>query len=73
MSTGIPVPRRWLYELAALQLPHVSDSRLQSLMDRNNDGQLGDEEKEELAALVELGECLSIASSTARFLLDNNP
>jgi hypothetical protein len=47
-------------EVAMLRIPPKSDERLQDLMDRNNNGQLSKQEREELEALVEWSEKLSL-------------
>jgi hypothetical protein len=58
---------------AALRLPARSDSRLQDLMDRNNEGILSSTEREELESLVELSETLAIARARALHLLGRDP
>ena len=46
---------------------------LQELMDRNNEGQLGNREREELEAVVELSEKLSLVRSEAFLILGKRP
>jgi hypothetical protein len=67
MSTT-SVRRELLLDVAELRLPRAIDLRLRRLMDRNTNGELDSEERDELAALVELSERLSIASAVARHL-----
>jgi len=55
--------------LGKLRFPSKADHRLQELMDKNNDGLLGETEKEELEALVEISEQLSLIRSEALQLL----
>ena len=60
MDSTIPAPTEWLVSIGELRLPMKADSRLQYLMDRNNEGQLSTGEREELEALAELSERLSL-------------
>jgi hypothetical protein len=46
--------------VADLRFPSKIDVHLQSLMDRNTEGQLSEAEREELEALVELSETISL-------------
>jgi hypothetical protein len=50
MSTTIPAPAEWVKTIGDLRLPTKADTRLQQLMDRNNEGQLSAPEHEELEA-----------------------
>jgi hypothetical protein len=59
--------------VADLRLPPRSDRRLRALMDRNNEGALTSDEREELAALVELSETISLLRSQALHLLGRKP
>jgi hypothetical protein len=54
MATTIDAPQQWVENIAMLRLPEQADRRLQQLMDRNNEGQLTEQERAELAALAEL-------------------
>jgi hypothetical protein len=72
MST-IPAPLEWLEFVSELRLPARSDRRLQVLMDRNNEGQVTEEERAELESLVELSEQLSLARGEALVLLRRGP
>jgi hypothetical protein len=49
------------------------DALLQSLMDRNTDGRLSAEEREELEALAELSESISFVRAQAMRLLGRSP
>jgi hypothetical protein len=73
MDTTIPAPAEWVESIGALRLPCKADSRLQQLMDRNNDGKLSAAEREELEALVELSERLSLVRAEALHLLGRGP
>ncbi len=73
MDTTIPAPADWVAAIGELRLPSKADSRLQQLMDRNNDGMLSASEYEELEALVELSERLSLVRAEALHLLGREP
>jgi hypothetical protein len=73
MSTVIQAPLEMVETVAALRFPPRSDKRLQILMDRNTNGILTPEEKEELDALVELSETIALVRSQALHLLRRNP
>ena len=53
--------------------PSKADRRLQELMDRNNEGLLDQSEREELEALVELSEQLSLVRGEALQILGKRP
>ena len=72
MST-IPAPTEWVVSIGDLRLPMKADVWLQQLMDRNNDGDLTSAEREELEALVELSERLSLVRAEALQLLGREP
>ncbi len=59
--------------IAALRLPSKTDRRLQQLMDRNTNGLLTDMEREDLEALVEMSESISLLRAKALHLLGRNP
>jgi len=59
--------------VAALHLPPNADRLLQSLMDRNTDGTLTPKEREELEALVELSQTISLVRADALHLLGRKP
>ena len=73
MNAVIETPREVLEVVAALRLPPREDRRLQSLMDRNTEGTLTPEEREQLEALVEWSESLSLVRADALHLLGLNP
>ena len=47
MST-LTAPTTWVESIGNLRLPAKSDRRLQELMDRNNEGLLSEDEREQL-------------------------
>src|SRR5439155_21540768 len=65
MTSMVQAPLDMVESLADLHLPARTDRRLQILMDRNNEGQLTSEEQEDLAALVELSETISLLRARA--------
>ena len=73
MSPVVEAPLEMVEAVAALRLPTRSDSRLQVLMDRNNEGRLTPMEREELESLVELSEALAVVRAGALHLLGRNP
>jgi hypothetical protein len=73
MSSTIPAPAEWVATVGELRLPIKADFRLQQLMDRNNEGQLSSLEREELEALVEFSERLSLVRAEALQLLGREP
>jgi hypothetical protein len=73
MSATIPAPADWVETIGELRLPNKADQRLQQLMDRNNEGALSPLELEELEALVELSERLSLVRAKALQLLGRGP
>ena len=73
MSSTIPAPAEWVATIGELRLPSKADLRLQQLMDRNNEGGLSTCEREELEALVELSERLSLVRAEALQLLGRDP
>jgi hypothetical protein len=73
MDTTIPAPAEWVATIGELRLPSKADMRLQQLMDRNNEGELSTSEREELEALVELSERLSLVRAEALQLLGRSP
>lgn len=73
MDTTIAAPTAWVATIGDLRLPRKADDRLQSLMDRNTEGQLSAVEHEELEALVELSERLSLVRAEALQLLGREP
>jgi hypothetical protein len=73
MSATIAAPASLIESISGFRLPDHEDKRLQSLMDRNNEGLLLPSEKEDLAALAELSEEISILRAQALQLLGKQP
>jgi hypothetical protein len=73
MSAVVEAPRDFVESLAELKFPPKTDALLQELMDRNTEGQLSSNELNELEALVELSETMSLYRARALQLLDRNP
>jgi hypothetical protein len=73
MSAVISAPIDLMEAVAALRFPIVSDRRLQLLMDRNNDGKLNAEERDELESLAELSEKISLVRADALAVLGEVP
>lgn len=73
MNAFIPAPTTWIESVGQLRLPPLTDQHLQSLMDRNTEGQLTPGETAELAALAELSERLSLVRAEALMLLGRKP
>jgi hypothetical protein len=63
----------WIESVGNLRFPAKADHRLQELMDRNSEGQLQESEKEELEALVELSEQMSLIRAEALQILGKRP
>jgi hypothetical protein len=59
--------------LADLRFPKKADAWLQGLMDRNTEGQLSPAERNELEALTELSESMSLFRAKALQLLGRKP
>lgn len=73
MSSTIAAPVNWVEAVGKLHFPSKADRRLQELMDRNNEGLLDGSEREELEALVELSEQLSLVRGEALQILGKRP
>ncbi len=73
MNAVIAAPVDWIESVGDLRLPTKADSRLQELMDRNNEGDLTGGERDELAALAELSERLSLVRAEALQILGRQP
>lgn len=69
----VSAPTEWVESVSELRLPPRADRRLQELMDRNTEGQLSEVDREELEALAELSESLSLVRSQALLLLGRTP
>jgi len=65
MSAVIEAPIEMVEAVADLHLPPRADQRLEDLMDRNNNGALSPEEREQLESLVELSEAIAIVRAQA--------
>ena len=73
MSSMIAAPLNWVEAVGKLHFPSKADRRLQELMDRNNEGLLDQSECEELEALVELSEQLSLVRAEALQIWGKRP
>ena len=73
MVATIETPKSWVATIGALALPERVERRLQELMDRNNEGLLTATESDELAALVEWSEEVSLLRAEALQLLGQRP
>lgn len=73
MSAVVEAPRELVESVAAIRLPARTDALLQSLMDRNTNGQLTPDEREELEALAELSETIALIRAKALHLLGRSP
>ena len=69
MSATVVAPLDWVEAVGNLHFPIKADRRLQELMDRNNDDLLDSVERDELEALVELSEQLSLVRGEALQIL----
>ena len=65
MATVIEAPIEMVRNAANLRLPETSDQRLQWLTGRRDQGALTAQEREELAALVELSEAIPVVRAQA--------
>jgi hypothetical protein len=73
VSKIIAAPLDWIEAVGNLRFPSKADHRLQELMGRNTEGLLQDSEREELEALVELSEQLSLVRGEALQILGRQP
>jgi len=73
MNSTVAAPIDWVEAVGKLHFPSKADHRLQELMDRNNEGLLQESEREELEALVELSEQLSLVRGEALQILGKQP
>ena len=73
MPAVVEAPLELVEAVADLRFPPRWNRRLQALMDRNTNGALTEEEREDLQALVELSETLSLVRSQALHLLGRKP
>jgi hypothetical protein len=73
MNLVVEAPVEMVEAVAALRLPPRGDRRLQLLMDRNTNGNLTADQKEELEALVELSETIALLRAQALHVLGRKP
>ena len=73
MPITIESPTSMIETVADLHLPPKADQRMQDLMDRNNNGALTPEQREQLEILVELSETIAILRAQALHLLKRSP
>jgi len=73
MNSVIAAPVDWIESVGDLRLPSKADHYMQQLMDRNNEGLLSETEREELEALTELSERLSLVRAKALQILGKQP
>ena len=73
MAAVIQATREMVEEVASLRFPPRADRRLQRLMDRNTEGRLSPEEREEFESLVELSESIALVRAKALHLLECQP
>jgi hypothetical protein len=73
LSLTIAAPVDWMEAVGNRHFPSKADRRLQELMDRHNEGMLSETEREELEALVELSEQLSLVRGEALQILGKRP
>lgn len=66
-------PVDWIESVGNRRFPSKTNQRLQDLMARNNEGLLSREERQELEALAELSEDLSLVRARAWQLLGKQP
>lgn len=69
MSEVMEAPVELVEAMASLRFTPKTNQQMQRLMDRNTEGSLTPEEKEQLESLVELSESMSLISARARALL----
>jgi hypothetical protein len=73
MPAVVEAPVELVEAMASLRFPPRADRRLQRLMDRNTEGLLSPDEREQLETLVELSESLSLLRAQALQLLKRRP
>jgi hypothetical protein len=73
MTTVVQAPLEMVESVAALRFPQKTDEHLQTLMDRNTNGVLTLDERDELAALVELSETMALVRAQALRILGRVP
>ena len=73
MNSVITAPVDWIETVGNLRFPPKADHHLQDLMERNNEGRLTEDAQQELEALVELSERLSLVRAEALQILGKQP
>jgi hypothetical protein len=73
VNSSISAPVDWVEAVGNLHFPLKAEHRLQELMNRNNEGLLDEVAREELEALVELSEQLSLVRGEALLMLGKRP
>jgi hypothetical protein len=73
MSAVVEAPVELVEALADLRFPPRTDAMLQRLMDRNTEGLITSSEREQLEALVDLSETMSLLRAQALSLLGRTP
>lgn len=69
MPAVVEAPLELVERVAGMRFPAKADALLQSLMDRNTNGELTPPEREEFEALVELSESMALVRAQALRLL----
>ena len=73
MNSMVEAPVAMVESVAELRLPPGSDSRLKTLMDRNTNAELSEDERTELESLVELSQVMSLVRAQALQILGRKP
>jgi hypothetical protein len=73
MSSVVEAPINLIESVADLRFPPRADARVQALMDRNTNGQLSPDEKDELEAWVEVSENIALVRARALRVLGRTP
>ena len=73
MSAVLEAPVSLLESVAEMRFPAKTDALMQSLMDRNTNGELTPGERDELEGLVELSESIALVRAQAMRLLGRSP
>ena len=73
MAAVIEAPLEMIEDIADLRFPPKTDQLLQSLMDRNTNGELNAQEREELEGLVELSQAIAMVRAKAIQVLGRKP
>jgi hypothetical protein len=73
MGAEVPLPSDFVESLSKLRFPAQTDERLQLLMDRNTEGLLSAQERNELESLVELSQTMSLIRARALQSLGRKP